>query len=131
MTLTPNTQITQENVGLLKAGDWLWDKQFECLCQFDCKSSGGDIAVALYRQGVTQTRSPTSFIYLASLPRWADTAVGNDPHEMFEHFIAEAISKSPQPLQDLGQFLTTVLDEHHWKTSEGMLSFKPERYVYH
>jgi len=49
------------------------------------------------------------------------TTVPTEPHEMVEHFLAEAISNSPQPLQDLGKFLSEVLDEDHWKTADSYL----------
>jgi len=49
------------------------------------------------------------------------TTVPTEPHEMVEHFLAEAISNSPQPLQDLGKFLSEVLDEDHWKTADRLL----------
>jgi len=44
-----------------------------------------------------------------------------DPHEMFEAFAAEAIAKSPEPLQELGRFLGDILDEDAWKTADRLL----------
>ena len=38
-----------------------------------------------------------------------------------EVYLKEAISSSPQPLRDLGEFLSSVLDEDHWKTADRLL----------
>ena len=57
----------------------------------------------------------------ASAPANAHAATGYDPHEMFDHFIAEAIDKSPEPLRRLGEWLAVHLDEDEWKTAERML----------
>ena len=46
---------------------------------------------------------------------------GENPHEMFEAFVAEAIAKSPEPLQELGRFLADHLDEDAWKTADRLL----------
>lgn len=51
----------------------------------------------------------------------APVASGEDPHEMFEAFVAEAIAKSPEPLQELGRFLADRLDEDDWKTADRLL----------
>ncbi len=49
------------------------------------------------------------------------TPAGEGPHEMFEHFVQEAISNSPEPLQELGKFLADRLDEDDWKTADRLL----------
>lgn len=43
------------------------------------------------------------------LPRWEDAA---------EIYLADIISKSPEPLRELGGWLATRLDEDDWKTAE-------------
>lgn len=48
-------------------------------------------------------------------------AAGEDPHEMFEAFLAEAIATSPKPLQELGRFLSDLLGEDDWKTADRYL----------
>lgn len=44
-----------------------------------------------------------------------------DPHSEVEAFLAEAIAKSPEPLQELGRFLAERLDEDDWKTADRLL----------
>ena len=43
------------------------------------------------------------------------------PSELVEHFLAEAISNSPQPLKDLADFLSSALSEDDWKTADRLL----------
>lgn len=43
------------------------------------------------------------------------------PSELVEHFLAEAISNSPQPLKDLALFLSSALSEDDWKTADRLL----------
>ena len=43
------------------------------------------------------------------------------PSELVEHFLAEAISNSPQPLKDLAEFLSNALSEDDWKTADRLL----------
>lgn len=51
----------------------------------------------------------------------AAEVAGETPEQMAEAFIQASINNSPEPLKKLGEFLTTVLDEHHWATAEGYL----------
>lgn len=44
-----------------------------------------------------------------------------DPHEMFEAFVADAIAQSPEPLKELGKFLSEQLGEDAWKTADRLL----------
>lgn len=43
------------------------------------------------------------------------------PSELVEHFLAEAISNSPQPLKDLAEFLSNALGEDDWKIADRLL----------
>lgn len=43
------------------------------------------------------------------------------PSAEVEHFLAEAISNSPQPLKDLADFLSNALSEDEWKTADRLL----------
>jgi hypothetical protein len=56
-------------------------------------------------------------------PLYAAPPIGPavSPEDKFEHFVAAAIAKSPAPLQELGEYLTRVLDEDEWPTAEAFL----------
>jgi len=43
------------------------------------------------------------------------------PSELVEHFLADAISNSPQPLKDLAEFLSNALSEDDWNTADRLL----------
>lgn len=49
------------------------------------------------------------------------SALAQSPEGEAEEFIQAAIDNAPEPLQRLGRFLSTLLDEDQWKTAEGML----------
>jgi len=42
-------------------------------------------------------------------------------HDLFERYVADAISRAPDPLRELGDYLSRVLDEDEWKTAERFL----------
>lgn len=48
-------------------------------------------------------------------------AVGVPPEDRFEQFVAAAIARSREPLRELGEYLTRVLDEHQWPTADRLL----------
>ena len=45
----------------------------------------------------------------------------HNPEDRFEHYIQTAIAKSPEPLRELGEFLTRVLDEDEFPNADRLL----------
>jgi len=48
-------------------------------------------------------------------------AVSVSPEDRFEQFVAAEIARSPEPLRELGEYLTRVLDEDQWPTADRLL----------
>lgn len=72
--MTPNTQITPETVGMLKAGDWLRDRIDGSIWQLDFVGSTGLLCLS---QGTTMMRTePDSFIFVSRPAASSPSAVG-------------------------------------------------------
>jgi len=44
-----------------------------------------------------------------------------DAHEEYEHFLAQAIDRSPEQLRQLGEYLASVLDEDQFPRADRLL----------
>lgn len=90
----------------------------------------GDIAYDLLRQAAAQISSDRLHIArLASPPATAPQASEAQVEaksisiaEEWSVYMDDAVSKAPEPLRNLGEFLADVLDEDHWKTAERYLN---------
>lgn len=45
----------------------------------------------------------------------------DSPEDLFEQYVLDGIARSPEPLRELGEYLTRVLDEDQWPTAERLL----------
>lgn len=44
------------------------------------------------------------------------------PEQMFDHYMRTAIANAPEPVQKLGEYLTSTLDEDNWPEAERLLN---------
>lgn len=87
------------------------DKQFAADWNFECRHCSeyeGDfeadlaVAVAKYREQATRDCGRCA--------------------EEWSAYMDEAVSKAPEPLRALGEYLTSLLDENEWKSAERYLN---------